>query len=455
MQDKVASLLQQAEDAIESAPRAVGQLLLTILRKTRPNSLHRARAYEISAELAQMRGDIANAREQIQAAATIYGRHRNKRGLARTLQQEGRLLSLTGYRRSAQAVYDRALSLSQDPLTRARIKVSRSVSLVRTVEPIEAMNDLLAASEVIANEGTVLDRLTATFDTATLLDQMGDPAAIGWLAHVHAEATSRGFQRLQLRVLNLRGTVCARQNQFEDAARFFLAAVDLAEAMDYQHYYILAHSNLIMMYCNAGEPGASAMSVRSLECIAPEVTTPFALSVILKSLGAYYTVPETVDRAVPMLEYALALVPEDDMAKLAVLTPLAGAYALQGDRSSEISARKQLQDGKDRLFNFPTFSHVADLTRRIGLVLDVVLDEAVSQSEARHRAFLQQLVTRAPGLTPMELKICGLLRQQFTTKAIASQLNLSPRTVEDHRFRIRKRFALPNTANLMSYLASM
>ena len=72
-----------------------------------------------------------------------------------------------------------------------------------------------------------------------------------------------------------------------------------------------------------------------------------------------------------------------------------------------------------------------------------------------HSDFTHILSEKFPTLTPMELKICALLKIQLTSKEIAAALVISPRTVEDHRNRMRKKFGLAKDANLSTFLASL
>ncbi len=77
------------------------------------------------------------------------------------------------------------------------------------------------------------------------------------------------------------------------------------------------------------------------------------------------------------------------------------------------------------------------------------------QFQSVHTEFVHTLSERFPKLTPMELKICSLLKLQLSTKDIASALVLSPRTVEDHRNRLRKKFGLTKDENLSTFLSGL
>jgi tetratricopeptide (TPR) repeat protein len=60
-----------------------------------------------------------------------------------------------------------------------------------------------------------------------------------------------------------------------------------------------------------------------------------------------------------------------------------------------------------------------------------------------------------PQLTSMELKLCALLKMQIASKDIAEMLNLSLRNIENHRYRLRKKFNLEVNESLTVYLAAL
>ncbi|MBL7989789.1 MAG: tetratricopeptide repeat protein [Chlorobi bacterium] len=60
-----------------------------------------------------------------------------------------------------------------------------------------------------------------------------------------------------------------------------------------------------------------------------------------------------------------------------------------------------------------------------------------------------------PTLSTTEVKVCLLLRQNLSTKEIANLLNCSERTVENHRYRIRRKLGLGADVNLTTVLAAV
>lgn len=69
-----------------------------------------------------------------------------------------------------------------------------------------------------------------------------------------------------------------------------------------------------------------------------------------------------------------------------------------------------------------------------------------------HENFFRKLKKSYPSLTPTDLKLCSLLRLNYTTKEIAEMLNLSIRGVETARYRLRKKLDLSENDNLVEFM---
>ena len=71
------------------------------------------------------------------------------------------------------------------------------------------------------------------------------------------------------------------------------------------------------------------------------------------------------------------------------------------------------------------------------------------------REFLNKLKNAHPSLTPHDLRLCTYLRLNLTSKEIAPLLNISPRSVEIKRYRLRKKMNLEHESGLVEYILSI
>ncbi len=76
-----------------------------------------------------------------------------------------------------------------------------------------------------------------------------------------------------------------------------------------------------------------------------------------------------------------------------------------------------------------------------------------SFSESKHnQSFIQEITKQIPNLTDIQFKVCAYLRAGHSTVYIAKNLNISSRAVENHRYRLRKKFKLDRSENLAAKL---
>src|SRR5690606_5252453 len=66
--------------------------------------------------------------------------------------------------------------------------------------------------------------------------------------------------------------------------------------------------------------------------------------------------------------------------------------------------------------------------------------------------FLKRIKARHDNLTHHDLRLCAYLRLNLSSKEIAPLLNISVRSVEMKRYRLRKKFDLPHPDNLTDYI---
>lgn len=71
------------------------------------------------------------------------------------------------------------------------------------------------------------------------------------------------------------------------------------------------------------------------------------------------------------------------------------------------------------------------------------------------KKFLRKIKTKHPDLTPNDLRLCAYLRLNLSSKEIAPLLNISPRSVEVKRYRLRKKMNLGHDINLTNYIIEL
>jgi len=73
------------------------------------------------------------------------------------------------------------------------------------------------------------------------------------------------------------------------------------------------------------------------------------------------------------------------------------------------------------------------------------------QFENLHPGFFENIKTKHPGLTANDIKLCTFLKLSLSSKEIAGLLNISPKSVEVARVRLRKKLNLSRSISLKTY----
>jgi len=83
------------------------------------------------------------------------------------------------------------------------------------------------------------------------------------------------------------------------------------------------------------------------------------------------------------------------------------------------------------------------------------INDFYARSEILHRDFNRRLGEAFPNLTENERKLANLLRQGFSSKYIASLMNITPKSVEINRYRLRAKLGLNRGDNLIKFIKSI
>ena len=78
-----------------------------------------------------------------------------------------------------------------------------------------------------------------------------------------------------------------------------------------------------------------------------------------------------------------------------------------------------------------------------------LFEEAFNNAD---KNFLKKMKNLHPDLTSNDLRLCAYLRLNLSSKEIAPLLNISPRSVEVKRYRLRKKMNLPHESSLTDYI---
>ncbi|RXP46502.1 hypothetical protein EC396_13965 [Lutibacter sp. HS1-25] len=81
-----------------------------------------------------------------------------------------------------------------------------------------------------------------------------------------------------------------------------------------------------------------------------------------------------------------------------------------------------------------------------------MFQEAFNQADSD---FLKKVKTAHPALTPNDLRLCAYLRLNLASKEIAPLLNISVRSIEIKRYRLRKKMDLPHEKSLVEYILEL
>jgi DNA-binding CsgD family transcriptional regulator len=71
------------------------------------------------------------------------------------------------------------------------------------------------------------------------------------------------------------------------------------------------------------------------------------------------------------------------------------------------------------------------------------------------RKFLKKLEKKHPNLSPNDIRLCAYLRLNLSSKEMAPLFNISVRSVEIKRYRLRKKMNLSHDENLVNYILKL
>lgn len=95
------------------------------------------------------------------------------------------------------------------------------------------------------------------------------------------------------------------------------------------------------------------------------------------------------------------------------------------------------------------------LKQRLSYDSDVDSQYFYAQAESLHEDFNAKLSENFPNMTQQERRLATLLRLGFSSKYIATLMNITPKSVEISRYRLRQKLGLEKGDNLVNFIKSI
>lgn len=123
-----------------------------------------------------------------------------------------------------------------------------------------------------------------------------------------------------------------------------------------------------------------------------------------------------------------------------------------------------LLDISNRLDRLVQGDNSADIKRQVSRIQSLIRENIshdddwrtfMHNFDAAYEDFTKKLQARHPGLTTTELRVCCYLKMGLSSKEIAPLFNISYRSVEMTRYRLRKKLGLTRDVSLTDYLQSI
>lgn len=84
-----------------------------------------------------------------------------------------------------------------------------------------------------------------------------------------------------------------------------------------------------------------------------------------------------------------------------------------------------------------------------------IMDRLITQMDGSSFRFQEKLKRRYPQLTAYDIRLCTYLRSNFSTKEIATMLNITPDSVKKAKHRLRKRLEVRPSISWGTFLSNI
>lgn len=335
--------------------------------------------------------------------------------------------------------------------------------------------------------------LTILGNLASVTAQLGEHReALGYLDQLVARARAEKRLFLEATMLGNRAAVKMLMGRHRAALRDATAALAMGVKLGDRSREAAA---LRTMGAAHGELGDVEKGIEHAErafAIVAELNLPIPVSQMHHTLARLYHLAGRHDRAYEHLEAHRRMQEElHASSKLEALSDLLQRLEMEklereGDalrleaermqeemerRNAELTAlalhlveKREFLESVDQRVRAVAATSGEDIRERLGDLAREIRNNLAAEGEWAafeerfsnvHGAFLATLSARHPELSATELKVCALMRINLDTKEIARMLSSSVRTIQNHRYSIRKKLGLSDRENMASALSGM
>jgi DNA-binding NarL/FixJ family response regulator len=129
--------------------------------------------------------------------------------------------------------------------------------------------------------------------------------------------------------------------------------------------------------------------------------------------------------------------------------------------SEQISFLEKISTGINEAIKTPDSEERTQRLNKLSMIIKQKMSFAQEKKEIYlhieeiHKDFHLKLKTSFPDLTNLEKRLAGLLRLNLSTKEISTLLNISPKSVEVARYRLKKKMRIEKDKSLNNFITNL
>ncbi len=131
-------------------------------------------------------------------------------------------------------------------------------------------------------------------------------------------------------------------------------------------------------------------------------------------------------------------------------------YALHLSQKNEFlnQIKGEMAEVRSKVGNQEALKHINQMGSKIYQNVSVAKEKEEFEAHVEHvcEGFFQRLDDKFPGLTRQEKRLAALVRLNLSSKDIANIFSITPKSVDQGRYRLRKKLNLNSNSSLTSYL---